>query len=146
MCVCVAVCVLPCVCVCVFLFYAVGERAEARKPEPGTDYRAGRAKLPGYITRGFSLAAVRTGRALRVCVCVCVSYLTSGVMCSAEGRHATEPGTDYKTGRAELPTPILPYNSPDRRMTLPTDARTRMACPAVSFGPVRAREKGKRSW
>src|SRR5213078_4550218 len=67
-------------------------------------------------------------------------------MCSAEGRHATEPGTDYKTGRAELPTPILPYNSPDRRMTLPTDARTRMACPAVSFGPVRAREKGKRSW
>src|SRR5436190_19044072 len=81
-----------------------------------------------------------------VCVCVCVSYLTSGVMCSAEGRHATEPGTDYKTGRAELPTPILPYNSPDRRMTLPTDARTRMACPAVSFGPVRAREKGKRSW
>src|SRR5436190_19194898 len=47
-----------------------------------------------------------------VCVCVCVSYLTSGVMCSAEGRHATEPGTDYKTGRAELPTPILSVQIP----------------------------------
>ena len=75
-------------CVCVFLFYAVGERAETRKPEPGTDYRAGRAELPGYITRRFSLAAVSTSRAL-------LEYTVEG---------GFEPGSGALAGSLRLAT------------------------------------------